>query len=100
MYPYEQSLPLNTLYIPEALRSPEEGQVEYDTDYGFSYPEYNSYMQGYALPMTGPGYNYEATPSVSRVMMDTTSVQTPRAVGPIPARSKSAPSKLIDEIFL
>ncbi|XP_059144868.1 uncharacterized protein LOC131932008, partial [Physella acuta] len=91
-YQYEPPMPLNTLYIPEALRSAEEGQVEYDTDYGFSYPEYSSYMQGYALPMTGPGYTYEATPSVSRVMMDTTSMQTPRAVGPIPARSKSAPN--------
>ncbi|CAL1537650.1 unnamed protein product [Lymnaea stagnalis] len=87
LYPYQPSPPLDTLYIPETLRSTEEGSPAYDSDYGVG-EGCDFYTPEYRFPMTGPNYHYEATPSISRVHVG----GTPHAVGPIPNRSKSAPT--------
>ncbi|GFN86734.1 centrobin-like isoform x3 [Plakobranchus ocellatus] len=102
LYPYEPSPPLNTLYIPESLRTVEEGGVAYDADYAVGpasqdaglpdQRDYDMYLQSVSLPMTGPRYHYETTPSVNRLHLQPSPPLTPRAVGPIQSRVKSAPA--------
>ncbi|KAK3749853.1 hypothetical protein RRG08_066167 [Elysia crispata] len=97
LYPYEPSPPLNTLYIPESLRTVEEGAIAYDADYavGQGVPDtqdYEMYLNSLSLPMSGPRYHYETTPSVNKLHLQPSPPLTPRAVGPIQSRIKSAPA--------
>jgi len=89
LYPYAPSPPLDTLYVPEPLQTHDEPL--YETDYGAGVGTYDLYMQGFSLPMTGPQYHYETTPSLNRLQMDPSPPLTPKAVGPI--RAQSAPAK-------
>ncbi|GFR81685.1 intermediate filament tail domain-containing protein 1 [Elysia marginata] len=96
LYPYEPSPPLNTLYIPESLRTVDEGAMAYDADYavGQGAPDtqdYDMYLNSLSLPMSGPRYHYETTPSVNKLHLQPSPPLTPRAIGPIPSRAKSAP---------
>ncbi|RUS86141.1 hypothetical protein EGW08_006089, partial [Elysia chlorotica] len=89
LYPYEPSPPLNTLYIPESLRTVDEGAIAYDPDFA------DMYLNSLSLPMSGPRYHYETTPSVNKLHLQPSPPLTPRAIGPIPStasRAKSAPA--------